>query len=409
MKRRNFIKAMGIGPLAAFSPLETKGFFQDEQIEKKKKENDIASEMDAGVEVNLDYIAWNFGQIKKHVKVPIMAVVKANAYGHGLVKVSKSLEKAEVDWLMVGKLQEAIELRRAEIRSPVLNFGPFLKQDCEEIISRHISQSVYTDDARYLDEIALKLKKKASVHIDVDTGMSRTGISHDQALPFIEKIASLSHTEIEGISTTLTEDPDFDQEQLKRFLDVCSVAEKKGIRLGLRHASSSAGILNSSQFLLDMVRPGITLYGYYPNSKTQKEDLLNLKPALKLMARVIFIKDLFPGDSLSYHRVIKAQKKMKVATVGIGYSDGYAPQLGGKGFVLIKNKRYQVLEAVTANHTMIDLKNDPEIQIGDEVTLIDSRKESGLTADVLAELCGVSDYKLLISLNPLLPRKYVDG
>jgi alanine racemase len=156
-----------------------------------------------------------------------------------------------------------------------------------------------------------------------------------------------------------------------------------------------------------MIRPGITLYGYYPNAQTQKEDLLKLKPALKLMARVILIKDMLPGDSLSYHRVFKAQKRMRVATVGIGYSDGYLPQLGGKGFVSIRGKRYPVMAAVTSNHIMVDLGNDQDVKVGDEAILIDNQKNSSLTADVLEAQSGVSDYKILIGLNPLLPRKFV--
>jgi alanine racemase len=156
-----------------------------------------------------------------------------------------------------------------------------------------------------------------------------------------------------------------------------------------------------------MIRPGITLYGYYPNAQTQKEDLLNLRPALKLMAKVIFVKDMRPGDSVSYHRVFKAQKKMRVATVGVGYSDGYLPQLGGKGFVSIRGKKFPVMAAVTSNHVMVDLNNDQEIKVGDDAILIDNQKISGLTADVLEAQSGVSDYKILIGLNPLLPRRYL--
>ena len=360
--------------------------------------------MDTWIEVDLAAIAWNFSQVKRRVKVPIMAVVKANAYGHGLVEVSKTLEKAGADWLMTGKLKEAVALREAGIRCPILNFGPFAGEDSPEIVGRNISQSVYTEDAVFLQKAASKLKKKASVHVDIDTGMRRTGISYDKALPLIERIASISQVKIEGISTTLTEDPEFDKEQIRRLLELCSSATKRGIALGLKHASSSAGILASPEFYLDMVRPGITLYGYYPNVQTRKEDPLNLKPALKLNARVIFLKDLAPGDSLSYHRAFTVPKKMRVATVGIGYSDGYPPDLGGKGFVLIRNKRFPVLKAVTANHAMVDLGDDREVEIGDEVVLINSTPGSGLTADALAEQCGISDYRILIGLNPLLPR-----
>ena len=393
---------MGAGSLAAISgPKESWP-----QNAPAQERNQIVGGADPWIEVNLDHIRWNFSQIKNHVKVRVMAVVKANAYGHGLVDAALALEKAGVDGLMVGKLTEGLALRKAGLQSKVLNFGPFGKEDCEAIVMNNLSQSVYSEEAASLHEAASRFRNKASVHIDIDTGMSRTGIPYDKALPLIEKIAALSQIKIDGIATTLTEDPEFDREQLRRFREVCSAAEKKGISLGLKHAASSAGIFASPEFYLDMIRPGITLYGYYPNAQTQKEDLLKLRPALKLMAKVIFIKDMRPGDSISYHRVFKAQKRMRVATVGAGYSDGYLPQLGGKGFVSIKGKKYPVMAAVTSNHIMVDLGDDQDIKVGDDVMLIDDQKNSGLTADVLEARSGVSDYKILIGLNPQLPRKY---
>jgi alanine racemase len=407
MKRRNFLKTAGMGSLASLAYPKQKPGESIREFPPDGMPSEMVGRKDPWIEVNLDHIRWNFSQIKKHVKVRVMAVVKANAYGHGLVDVALALEKAGVDGLMVGKLTEGLALRKAGLQSPVLNFGPFAKEDCEAIVMNNISQSVYSEEAASLHEAASRFRNKASVHIDIDTGMSRTGIPYDKALPLIEKIASLSHIKIDGIATTLTEDPEFDREQLRRFREVCSSAEKKGISLGLKHAASSAGIFESPEFYLDMIRPGITLYGYYPNAQTQKEDLLKLRPALKLMAKVIFIKDMLPGDSVSYHRVFKAQKKMRVATMGIGYSDGYLPQLGGKGFVSIRGQKYPVMTAVTSNHIMVDLNNDQEIKVGEDVTLIDNQKNSGLTADVLEAQSGVSDYKILIGLNPLLLRRYL--
>ncbi len=416
MKRRRFIQDLAVGSMAVISPPR----LQAEQAEALKKNvppgqpdfrlepvvEEISSRQDALIEVNLDNILWNYRQIQKRVKVPVMAVVKANAYGHGLVSVSKTLEEAGVHGLMVGKLQEAVALRNGGVRCPVLNFGPFDRLDCEEIIGREISQSVYTEEAQFLGEAAVKLKKRAFVHIDIDTGMGRTGIPHERALPLIEKISSLPNVKIEGVSTTLTEDPDFDREQLARFLAVCDAADKRGISLGLRHAASSDGLFRPASFHLDMVRPGIMLYGYYPNARTQKEDAWGLKPALLLAARVVFIKNLEPGKSLSYLRAFVAPEKMRVATVGIGYSDGYPPQLGGKAAVFIRDKTYPVLDAVTSNHIMVDLNNDPEVQVGDRVILIHPDPAPGLTADRLANSAGISDYKLLIGLSGLLPRTF---
>ncbi len=408
MKRRNFLEILGGGPLAALSPIGTPGRFavQREKSAWESAPLTLFGHRDPRIEVNVGHIAWNMAQLRKRVKVPIMGVVKANAYGHGLVGVSRALEEAGVEALMVGKLQEAVVLREAGIECPILNFGPFDRRDSREIIGRAISQSVFTDDVAYLEEAAAGLKRTAAVHIDIDTGMGRTGILADRALPLIEKTASLRHLKIEGVCTTLTEDPEFDKEQLGRFLDICSAAKRKGISLGWRHAASSAAVFYPPDFYLDMIRPGITLYGYYPNTRTRKENALDLRPALKLSAKVIFIKDLSPGESLSYLRVFKAGKKMRAATLGIGYSDGYPFLFGGKVSVKIGSKAFPVLDAVTANHAMLDLGEDRDVRVGDQATLIDPERSSGLTADVLAEQSGVPDYKILIGLNPLTPRVY---
>lgn len=400
---------MGAGPLAAAAHPGKELLFgrQPRSLAAEARWSQTTTgHMDPWIEVDLKAIAQNFGKLKELVKVPIMAVVKANAYGHGLVEVSGALEKAGAEWLMVGKLEEALALRESGITCPVLNFGPFNRLDADEIIARKISQCVFTEEAMYLDEAAAKRNQTGSVHVDIDTGMGRTGVAAGAALPLLKRIAGLTHLKVAGICTTLTEDPQFDREQLREFRRVVEAARAAGISTGLRHAASSAGILDSSELYLDMVRPGITLYGYYPNARTRAEDALKLKPALKLSARVIFIKDVVPGESLSYLRAIRPQKKTRVTTVGIGYSDGYPPQLGGRVSALIKGKAYPVLEAVTANHLMIDLGDNQDVEIGNEVTLIDSDRSSGLAADALSEKSGVSDYRILIGLNPLIPRVY---
>ena len=406
MKRRNFLRAMGAGSLTAWTSAEPRAQSNGPNPGEERAAG-TSGHRDPRVEVNLAHVRWNLNQVRNRAKVPVMAVVKANAYGHGLVGTSQTLEKAGAHSLMVGKLQEAVALREAGIRCPILNFGPFDRRDSAEIIRRELSQSVFTEEAAYLEEAAAGLNKPVSVHIDVDTGMGRTGAAPGRALPLIEKIAALPHLKIEGVCTTLTEDPDFDREQLRRFLEVCAAAKAKGISLGLRHAASSAALFYSSEFTLDMIRPGITLYGYYPNARTRKEDSLGLKPALKLSAQVIFIKELAAGEPFSYLRAFKAERNMRVAAVGIGYSDGYPFLFGGKVQVLIRGHRFPVLGAVTSNHAMVRLGEDREVMVGDEVTLIDSDRSSSLAADDLAEASGVADYKILIGLNPLLPRAYL--
>lgn len=371
---------------------------------KKSAEPVSHLDCDPWVELDLKNMTWNLSQIRTITRAKVMAVIKANAYGHGLVEVGKHLEKAGVDFLMVGKLDEALRLRKNGVSVPILNFGPYSSRGCEEIIRNTVSQSVFDEKARSLSEAGLKLGKKARVHIHVDTGMGRMGIQHRDALPYIQEVSRLKGLTIEGISTTLTEDDDFDREQLDRFLSLCRQAEKKGISLGLKHAASSDGLLDLPSSHLDMVRPGITVYGYYPSEKTQKEDRLGLRPVLQLKSRVVSVKSLLPGDSVSYHRLYTAQKREKIAIVPLGYSDGYPPNMIGKASVLIRGKRYPLIAAVTANHCTVLLEEDSSVASGDEVVLLGSQGKEKITADELGGWAGVSAYKILIALNPQLPK-----
>jgi len=359
---------------------------------------------DTWIELDLDNMAWNLNQVRKSIKAKIMAVVKANAYGHGLIQIGRFLEKSSIDFLMVGNLEEALNLREAGIKSPLLNFGPFCPQHSEKTIQNNISQSIFSEEAVYLNRASLRLERRAKIHIHIDTGMGRMGIPFYKALPLIEKISSMKGVDIQGISTALTEDDDFDRVQIKRFLDICKKAEKKGISLGLKHAASSDGMLDMKSSWLDMVRPGICLYGYYPSEKTQKKDPLSLKPVLQLKSRVAAVKILRPGDSLSYHRKYTASKREKIAVIAAGYSDGYPPTSVNKSFVLIHGKRYPLIAAITANHSIALLREDTQVSPGDEVILIGSQEKEKITADEVAGWGETSVYKVLIGLNPLIAR-----
>ena len=196
---------------------------------------------------------------------------------------------------------------------------------------------------------------------------------------------------------------------MKRFLSVCHVAEKKGIVLGRKHAASSSGILTLPSSYLDMVRPGITLYGYYPSEETQREDSLSLKPVLNLKTRVFVVKHLRPGDSISYHRAYIAQKKGKMALLPVGYSDGYPFSALDKASVLIRGNRYPLIGTITANHMEVLLDSDSKVSQGDEVVLIGTQEKERITADEVASWAGVSTYKILIGMNPLLPRGTINS
>lgn len=400
--RRDFLLLSGISPLLlSKKSRESKKQFISTPLRPK------SSKYDPWLELNLDNLGWNLEKLRKKAKVPIMAVIKANAYGHGLLEIAKYLEKKAVEFLMVGKIEEALTLRASGIKTPVLNFGPFSSENAEAIVIHNISQSVFTSDINYLNAAALKLNKKAKVHLHIDTGLGRAGLPYYQAHDFIQQVALMGGIKIEGISTAFTEDPDFDRIQLKRFLSLCHKIEKRGIPLGLKHAASSSGLLNSPSSYLDMVRPGITLYGYYPSEKTQKEDSLSLKPVLQLKARIYSIKDLRPGDSVSYHRAYVAQKKEKTALLPLGYADGYPFNVIGQASVLIKGRRFPLIGRVTANHTEIVLDSASNISPGTEVVFIGYQGKEKITATEVASWAGVSAYKILLGLNPLLPKKLV--
>lgn len=357
------------------------------------------------IELNLKNIGWNLYRIRQLVKKPVLAVIKANAYGHGLEEVAKYLDHEGIDGLMVCKLQEAVRLRRAGVSCSIFNFGPFFPEYAEDLLEYDITQFISSPGVKHLNRSAQKHAKKARIHIHVDTGMNRMGISFRTAVSFIKDASRLDGIRITGLSTTLTEDEEYDKILMDRFLSVFHAAEKDGVELGRRHMASSAGILTSRAYDLDMVRPGIVLYGCYPNQKTSQEDRLSLKPALEFKTRVAAVKSLRPGDSVSYHRAFVAQKKEKIAVLPVGYSDGYPQGVASKGSVLIKGKKLPVVARISANHTEVLLKQTSTILPGDEAILIGSQGEKSVTADEVAAWAGISNYKVLIGLNPSLPRR----
>jgi alanine racemase len=403
ISRRNFLLISSLNSVSLLSRFNSPKKVPSNLLSKTP----LPYSHDPWIELNLENITWNLNQVRKSVRVPVMAVIKANAYGHGVIETGQHLEKNGIDYLMVGKLQEALLLRKSGVSAPILNFGSFCSEEEDEIIQNDISQSVFTEAALSLSQASLRLSKKAKIHIHIDTGMGRMGIPYHEALPFIEKVSSLKGLSIKGISTTLTEDDEFDREQLRRFLRLCREAESRGISLGLKHAASSDGMLDLPSSRLDMVRPGIALYGYYPSEKTQKEDPLQLRPVLQLKSRVVATKTLRPGDSLTYHRKYTAKKREKIAVVPVGYSDGYPSNAVNKASVLIRERRFPLIAAITANHCLALLKENSPVSTGDEVVLLGIQGKEKITADDIARWAESSSYKILIGLNPLLPRNII--
>jgi alanine racemase len=400
INRRNFLSFAGVSSAAFLSGCM--------DINKPHPETDYQSSSyeDAWVELKLENMGWNLEQIRKFVKVPIMAVIKCNGYGHGLVEVGRYLDQKKIDALMVVSLPEALKLREAGVSCPVHNFGPVYEDAAEVLINKNISQSIFTEKAQKLNAAALKIGKRLDVHIHVDTGMARMGIPYYEALPYIRKAAGWKGLHIKGISTAMSEDNELDKEQIKRFESLCNQAESEGISLGTKHAVSTTGIFSQRSSYLDMVRPGLLFFGYYPSRDVQEKfkNEISLKPVLQFKSRVAVVRNLRPGDWVSYNKSYVAKTSEKIAVIPVGYSNGYPYNAQGKTFVLINGERCPVVAYMSANHMEVLLKPDSNVSMGDEVVLLGTQGNEEITADDIAEWTGVSSYKVMIWLNPLMPR-----
>ncbi|MFC1563456.1 alanine racemase [candidate division KSB1 bacterium] len=371
-------------------------------------QNSAHSSFDPWLEINLSNIDHNIGLIKKHTSNrKVMAVIKGNAYGHGLVEVGRHLDKTDIYGLAVGKLQEAVALRNAGVKCPVLNFGPVSKDDAEIIVRNDIAQSVYTDIVLALRDAAVRLNKQAKVHIKIDTGMGRVGVRNENAGPYIEDAAGMEEVKIEGVFTAFTEEKEYDRVQLQRLNEICDNASAKGISYGLKHAASSAGIMDFPDSYLDMIRPGIAIYGHYPSDREYELKRIQLKPAMTYKTRICLVKNIHAGEGVSYHRPFKAEKEETIATASTGYSDGIPYNIPDNASALINGRRFPLIAAVTANHITMKVTGDNSIKAGDEVVLFGSRDSGEIDAQELAKAAGTSAYKILIWMNPLLPRTYM--
>jgi alanine racemase len=399
INRRNFLSFAGVSSAAFLSGR------MDFNRPHPGSNYQNSSYDDVWIELKLENMGWNLEQIRKFVKVPIMAVIKCNGYGHGLVEVGRYLDQKKIDALMVVSLPEALKLREAGVSCPVHNFGPLHEDAAEILINKNISQSIFTEKAQKLNAAALKIGKRIDVHIHVDTGMARMGIPYYEALPYIKKVAGWKGLRIKGISTAMSEDNELDKEQIKRFEILCKHAESEGISLGIKHALSTTGIFSQRSSYLDMVRPGLLFFGYYPSQEVrEKFKEITLKPVLQLKSRVAVVRNLRPGDPVSYNKSYVAKTREKIAVIPVGYSNGYPYNAQGKTFVLINGERCPVVAYMSANHMEVLLKPDSNVSMEDEVVLLGTQGKEEITADDIAEWTGVSSYKVMIWLNPLMPR-----
>ena len=359
---------------------------------------------DPWVEVHAANLAHNLREVARAAKgQPVLAVVKNNGYGLGVTTVARLLEPATaVSGFAVVKLQEAHALRDAGIRKPVMLMGPLEERDLRDVHMRGITPMVYTAVGDALERAATGVGRPLPIHIKVDTGMGRVGVPYKDAEPLIRDLAARKGVRIDGVMTGLTEDLEFDREQLRRFVALTARLATDGVPIGRRHAASTYTFFQHPDVLLDMVRPGMALWGIYPEQAFRVQGVVDLRPAVALRARVAYVKQLAAGTSAGYSRAFMATEDTWVATVPVGHADGW-PRLAAKGASLrIGGRPYPVVASVSASHTIVNLGRTTTVQAGDIATCFDW--ETGSRPEDVAAACGASVYDLTMHLGGHLSR-----
>lgn len=364
-------------------------------------------------EIDLDILANNMKNIKKLAgNKEVIAVVKADAYGHGALDVAPCLLENGASRLAVAMLTEAIELRNNNIKAPIMILGYTPLDLGEELINFDIEQTIYDlDYARELSSLAIKLNKKAKVHIAIDTGMGRIGfLPTNESFNSICEIYSLDGLDVVGIFTHFSSsdeaDKEYTQYQFNQIYDFIRKLENNGINIPLKHASNSAAIIDLPNTYLDAVRAGIILYGYYPSNEVKKENL-SIKPALTLKAKIAHVKELESNMYISYNRTFKTSRKSKIATIPIGYADGYIRTLKHDAKIIVNGQLAPIVGNICMDQFMIDVTDIPNVKTGDEVILLGESNGIKFNADDIAKCMNSINYEVLCLLKKRVPRAYI--
>ncbi len=362
--------------------------------------------------VDLDVLAGNLRAIRAHVGVPVMAIVKANAYGHGLVPVAHHLQAQGVEQLGVAFVEEGMALRRAGITVPILVLGGILGRQVGQLIQHDLEITVSSlDKLRKVEAAAERLGRKAVVHLKIDTGMERIGVHSYSCGPMIEAAAASSWCTVKGVYSHLAcaDDPASPMTalQLERFLEACAHFERIGAPMPIRHLANSGGVLHYPQTWLDMVRPGIMLYGVLPDPGAHRT--VDVKPALSLISQVVYFKTVLAGHPVGYGATWAPPHDTHVVTVPIGYGDGYPRALSNRGEVLIRGHRRPIVGRLCMDQFMVDLGPDGSAYVEDDVVLIGTQGGETISVEDVAQRAGTIGYEILTRLNERVPREYVGG
>lgn len=365
----------------------------------------------AWAEINLDAVAHNVQTAKANLKpaTRLCAVVKADAYGHGAVRVAQEAARNGADFFAVALLQEAVQLRDAGIDLPILVLGAMLPEVAELVVRYDISHAVFDEERLYaLNEAALKLHTKAKIHIKIDTGMHRIGIPPEEAGSFARLAASLPGIYIEGVfshfATADADDKQYAAYQFRRFQKALSLIRAGGIHIPIRHIANSAALTELQEYQLDMVRQGITLYGLHPAHMI--DCYKDFEPVMTVKTQVAYLKTLPAGETIGYGRTYTLQRTSRVATVPIGYADGVSRRLSNRGYMLINGEKAPIIGKVCMDQIMLDVTDIPDVKIGDEVIVFGGR---ALPMELVAEWADTICYEIVCAVSPRVPREYVRG
>ena len=368
--------------------------------------------------ISLDAVEQNFREMRKNIAedTKMIAVVKADAYGHGAVPIAHLIEDHDYIWgFAAATAEEAVHLRQAGITKPILILGIVFDEYFPELVQYDIRPAVCEyNEAKKLSDEAVLQNKTVHIHIALDTGMTRIGYADiPESVEEIKKIAELPNLEIEGMFTHFARADEYDRSpamvQLERYQDFSKRVEEAGVDIPLHHCSNSAGIIRVPEANLSIVRAGITIYGIYPSSEVER-DIVKLAPVMELKSHITYVKDVPAGAAISYGGTYVADKKKRVATIPVGYADGYPRQLSNKGWVLIHGKKAPILGRVCMDQFMADVTEIDNVKKGDEVTLLGRDGDEFISIEEMGDLCGRFSYEFACDISSRVPRVYIkDG
>ncbi len=365
--------------------------------------------------IDLDAIDYNFEMMYKniHEGTKMIAVLKTDGYGHGAIPIAELLEEKSYVWgYAAATLEEAVIMRNHGMKKPIIVLGCIFPDQWEAMIKNEVRMAMYsTDIAKEVSDLAESMGKKAFIHIKLDTGMARLGFQiNEESIDEIEKISKYPGLKLEGMFTHFAKadetDKAFTDKQIENYCYIQNELKARGITFDYYHCSNSAGIIDLPRANMDLVRAGISIYGMYPSEEVVKENV-PLKPAMELISRVAYVKTVPAGTPVSYGGTYVTDMETRIATIPVGYGDGYPRSLSNKGYVLIHGQKAPILGRVCMDQFMVDVTEIPDVKFGDIVTLVGTNGEETLPVEALSDLSGRFNYEFVCDLGKRIPREYI--